>query len=89
MVSIVIPAYNEQDGITELYRRIVAAAPFWRDDFEILIVDAGSRDRTLEICEELGSRPTSASRRSVFPGISAIRRRFRRASCTRGEISWR
>jgi dolichol-phosphate mannosyltransferase len=54
MVSIVIPAYNEEDGITELYSRIVAASPAWQDEFEILIVDDGSRDRTLEICEQLG-----------------------------------
>jgi polyisoprenyl-phosphate glycosyltransferase len=55
MVSIVIPAYNEEDGIAELYRRIVAAAPAWQDEFEILIVDDGSRDRTLEICERMGA----------------------------------
>jgi glycosyltransferase involved in cell wall biosynthesis len=55
MVSIVIPAYNEQDGIAELYRRVVAAAPAWQDEFEILIVDDGSRDRTLEICEQIGA----------------------------------
>jgi glycosyltransferase involved in cell wall biosynthesis len=54
MVSIVIPAYNEEQGIAELYRRIVAAAPDWPGDFEILIVDDGSRDRTLEICERIG-----------------------------------
>lgn len=58
MVSIVIPAYNEEDGIAELYRRIVAAAPAWQDDFEILIVDDGSRDRTLEICERMGTADT-------------------------------
>jgi len=55
MVSIVIPAYNEEDGIAELYRRIVAAAGTWKDEFEILIVDDGSRDRTLEICERIGA----------------------------------
>ena len=55
MISIVIPAYNEEDGIDEMYRRIVAAAPAWREEFEILIVDDGSRDRTLEICERLGA----------------------------------
>ena len=44
MISIVIPAYNEEDGIAELYRRIVEAAPPWQDDFEILIVDDGSRE---------------------------------------------
>ena len=55
MISIVIPAYNEEDGIAELYRRIVAAAPAWREEFEILIVDDGSRDRTMEICERIGA----------------------------------
>jgi dolichol-phosphate mannosyltransferase len=55
MISIVIPAYNEEEGIAELYRRIVAASPAWQQPFEILIVDDGSRDRTLEICEQIGS----------------------------------
>ncbi|HEX4277279.1 MAG TPA: glycosyltransferase family 2 protein [Bryobacteraceae bacterium] len=55
MVSIVVPAYNEEDGIAELYNRIVAAAPAWHDEFELLIVDDGSRDRTLEICEQIGA----------------------------------
>ena len=55
MISIVIPAYNEEDGIAELYRRIVAASPAWEDEFEILIVDDGSRDRTVAICEEIGA----------------------------------
>ena len=58
MISIVIPAYNEEDGIAELYRRIVEAAPPWQDGFEILIVDDGSRDRTVEICEKIGSVDT-------------------------------
>jgi dolichol-phosphate mannosyltransferase len=55
MISVVIPAYNEEEGIGEMYRRIVAAAPPWREEFEILIVDDGSRDRTLEICEEIAA----------------------------------
>ncbi len=55
MISIVIPAFNEEAGIAELYRRIVNAAPAWGEDFEIVIVDDGSRDRTLEICERLGA----------------------------------
>ena len=54
MISIVIPAYNEEDGIAEVYRRIVQSAATWTHDFEILVVDDGSRDRTLAICEEIG-----------------------------------
>jgi polyisoprenyl-phosphate glycosyltransferase len=55
MISIVIPAYNEEDGIAETYRRIVESAPVWGEDFELLIVDDGSRDRTVAICEQIGS----------------------------------
>jgi polyisoprenyl-phosphate glycosyltransferase len=55
MISLVIPAYNEEDGIEEMYRRILAAASAWGDEFEILIVDDGSRDRTLEICERMAA----------------------------------
>lgn len=55
MISIVVPAYNEEDGIAELYSRIVAAAPEWQEEFELVIVDDGSRDRTLQICEQLAT----------------------------------
>jgi dolichol-phosphate mannosyltransferase len=55
MISIVVPAYNEEDGLEELYRRITAAAPAWEDDYEILIVDDGSRDSTMEICQRIGA----------------------------------
>jgi polyisoprenyl-phosphate glycosyltransferase len=55
MISIVIPAYNEEDGIAEIYRRITETAPAWDEEFEILIVDDGSRDQTLSICEQIGS----------------------------------
>ena len=55
MISLVTPAYNEEQGLDELYRRIAAAAPAWEDEFEIIIVDDGSRDRTLEICERIAA----------------------------------
>lgn len=39
----------------ELYRRVSAAAAGWGDDFELIIVDDGSTDRTLAICERLAN----------------------------------
>ncbi len=53
MLSVVIPAYNEEDGIKEIMDRALAIAPALRevgiDRMELLVVDDGSRDRTAEI----------------------------------------
>jgi polyisoprenyl-phosphate glycosyltransferase len=54
MISVVVPALNEEDGIAELYRRITTAARAWPDrEMELIIVDDGSTDRTLTIAREL------------------------------------
>ena len=51
MISVVVPALNEEDGVQELYSRIAAAAREWPDtNLELILVDDGSSDRTLEIC---------------------------------------
>jgi dolichol-phosphate mannosyltransferase len=57
MISLIAPAFNEADGIEELYRRVCAASSAWGEDFELVIVDDGSRDQTLEILERLASDP--------------------------------
>jgi glycosyltransferase involved in cell wall biosynthesis len=49
-ISLLIPAYNEQEVLTHLYERLNKLAgevPHY--DFEFLFVNDGSRDRTLEI----------------------------------------
>lgn len=51
MISLVIPAFNEEKGLAELYRRVTDAAQQWNEEFELVVVDDGSRDRTLKICE--------------------------------------
>ena len=54
MISVVVPALNEEDGIGELYTRITAAAREWPDrEMELIIVDNGSTDRTLPIARDL------------------------------------
>lgn len=46
-VSVVSPCYNEQDGLTELHRRVTAACQAVAgDDYEIVLVNDGSRDAT-------------------------------------------
>lgn len=51
-LSVVVPCYNEAEGIKELHRRIAeAVGPLFADDFELLLVNDGSRDATwAEMC---------------------------------------
>ena len=48
MISIVIPVYNEKENISELYNRITSAAEQWGDDYEVVVVDDGSSDSSLQ-----------------------------------------
>lgn len=51
MVSVVIPAYNEELGLGKILEAVRAVG-----DYEIIVVDDGSDDRTAEIAEAQGAR---------------------------------
>jgi glycosyltransferase involved in cell wall biosynthesis len=51
-VSVIIPAYNEQDAIADVVARVVGQGG-WR---EVLVVDDGSTDLTAERAEKAGAR---------------------------------
>lgn len=53
VLSVVIPVFNEQENLRELYRRLIAALERIENNFEILFVDDGSRDASLEILTQL------------------------------------
>jgi dolichol-phosphate mannosyltransferase len=44
--SIVIPVYNEEDVIGSLLDEVRSFANSWQDDYELLLIDDGSSDRT-------------------------------------------
>ncbi|MFN2291507.1 MAG: glycosyltransferase family 2 protein, partial [Anaerolineae bacterium] len=51
-LSVVIPAYNEENGIADIVERVLATRPALREagaDLELIVVDDGSHDRTAEI----------------------------------------
>jgi hypothetical protein len=47
-LSLIIPAYNEEDNIRPLYDAIMAVLPSLRCRVEVIFVDDGSTDRTFE-----------------------------------------
>ncbi len=54
LISVVVPCYNEEPVIRETHKRLVETLEQLEpDSFEILYVNDGSRDRTLELLEEL------------------------------------
>ncbi|RZK60139.1 MAG: glycosyltransferase [Pedobacter sp.] len=53
LVSIVIPAHNEEENIIVIVDRIEKVFNMLHYSFEILIVDDGGTDKTLEVIEEL------------------------------------
>ncbi|MCU0636017.1 MAG: glycosyltransferase family 2 protein, partial [Gemmatimonadaceae bacterium] len=56
MISIVVPAYNEEAGVEELHARVSAAAAEWGEPWELVVVDDGSRDGTFTVLERIAAR---------------------------------
>jgi glycosyltransferase involved in cell wall biosynthesis len=54
-VSVIIPAYNEEESIQEVIRRVEHAVP----GAEIIVVDDGSTDKTYEIAKKTGVKVIS------------------------------
>lgn len=53
-VSVVVPCYNEEEGLPEFYRRVTAASQAAAgDSYELIFVNDGSRDGTWGIITDL------------------------------------
>lgn len=55
-LSLVVPVYNEEDNIIPLYERVVEALEPLGLSFELILVDDGSSDRSLDRLRELVDR---------------------------------
>lgn len=51
--SLIIPIYNEEETLPEMYRRVSAVMDRLDAPVELILVNDGSRDRSLEIIKEL------------------------------------
>lgn len=55
-ISVVIPLYNEEDNVKELHRRLVEALQPLGREYEIIYVDDGSTDRTVDNLKEISEK---------------------------------
>lgn len=58
LLSVVVPCYNEQEAIGYFYDEISKVATKMVDDleFEVIFIDDGSSDKTLEVSKELAKK---------------------------------
>jgi len=85
-LSVVLPAFNEEGSVEAVVRRCVADLDRRRFDYEVLVVNDGSRDRTGEILTRLSRelpklRPLGHARNlgygaALRTGFGAATRRF-------------
>ena len=52
-VSIVVPVYNEEGNVAELHREIVEVCERNNYTYEVIFIDDGSQDKTVQICKTL------------------------------------
>ena len=85
-LSIFFPAYNEEENIEESVRLAEAAARQLTWDYEIIVINDGSKDRTGEIAERMASEnprirvvhhsPNRGYGEAVRSGIRAARKEY-------------
>lgn len=63
-ISIIIPAYNEADGIGEVLDDLMSAAK--QHNWEVIVVDDGSTDNTADIAASCGAKVLKHSRNQGY-----------------------
>ncbi len=54
-LSVIMPAHNEEVAIAATVHGVVNTLSQWLEDFEVIVVNDGSRDRTRSIVEEIAA----------------------------------
>ncbi len=65
-LSVVVPLFNEEGNVQELHRRIKEACEKLGRTYEIIFVDDGSTDKTVEFCQGLSPLKLIKQRKRFF-----------------------
>ena len=65
-LSIVVPVYNEEKNLPELFEQILAALKDASCDWDVTFVDDGSKDKSVEVLKQLQAREPNRVRIVVF-----------------------
>lgn len=55
-ITIAIPAYNEEENIEWVVKNSLKSLPKYFNDYEVLVVDDGSRDKTPQILDQMAKK---------------------------------
>jgi glycosyltransferase involved in cell wall biosynthesis len=55
-LSLIVPVYNEEQNLLLLYDAVVAALKPIKKDWELILVDDGSRDKSIEVLKQIASK---------------------------------
>lgn len=56
MISVIVPCYNEEEALPHFYREATAVLAGMNRPYELLFINDGSKDRTLEILKGLAAQ---------------------------------
>lgn len=84
-LAIVIPAYNEQEGIRIVLNDIIRNLPKYVRDWEAIVVDDGSTDKTGEIADSYGKKhkrirvihqPNGGYNKAMIAGLANVSKEY-------------
>lgn len=56
MISVIVPFFNEEESLYPLYEEIIKYVSHLNNEYEIIFVDDGSNDRSLEIAKKIAQK---------------------------------
>ena len=67
MISLIIPCFNEEESLPLFYPEATSVLRQMNCDYELIFVNDGSRDRTLEIFKRAFRKGSSCDLSLLFP----------------------